>query len=72
MEEKLLQEWLDSIAGMILWSKENGVSPEEALGTLSHDVHGINSTVYQGMQLFMPRSYGYLKYCPDQPKQVSN
>tara|TARA_Y100000022_G_C13226985_1_gene365416 strand:+ start:261 stop:479 length:219 start_codon:yes stop_codon:yes gene_type:complete len=71
MEEKQLQEWLDSMAGMILWSKENGVSPEETLGTLSHDVHGINATVYQGMKLFMPRSYGYLKYCPNETNKAS-
>ena len=72
MDEKLLQEWLDSIAGMIIWMKENGYSTETTLGTLSHDFHGINATVYQGMKGFLPRSYGYLKYCPDQTKQASD
>ena len=72
MDEKLLQEWLDSMAGMIIWMKENGYSAERTLGTLSHDFHGINATVYQGMKGFLPRSYGYLKYCPDETKQASD
>ena len=72
MEEKLLQEWLDSIAGMIIWMKENDYSADTTLGTLTHDVQGINATLYQGMKLFMPRSYGYLKYCPDKTKKASD
>jgi len=70
MDEKLLQEWLDSMAGMIMWMKENGYSASETLGTLSHDIHGINATVNQGMEGFLPRSYGYLKYCPDETKKA--
>jgi len=71
MNEEDLQHWLDGMAGMIIWMKEHGYSPEEALATLSHDVHGTNATLYQGMNLFMPRSYGYRKYCPDETKKAS-
>lgn len=68
MEKEQLQEWLDGIAGMIIWMKEHGYSAQETLGTIEHDIHGINATLYEGMKLFSPRSSGYAKYCPDKVK----
>jgi hypothetical protein len=68
MEEEKLQMWLSSMAGMIIWMKEHGYSAEETLGTLNHDIQGINATMYRGMELFSPRSTSYEKYCPDKVK----
>ena len=68
MDEELLQSWLDGITGFILKMKERGEPADHVAATVVHDMMGIQRTMFEGDQGFLPRSFGYKKYCPDEPK----
>ena len=67
MDEKTLRNWLDGMAGFIIWAKENEEDTDVIVGVLSHDIHGIVETVFGDMEGFLPRSSNYKKYCPNGP-----
>jgi len=66
-------EWLDGIAGFIMWNKAHGTSTEEILATLIyHDLPGILRYLNQpdgSETFFSPRSSGYAKYTVNQSKK---
>ncbi|MAH60592.1 MAG: hypothetical protein CMB95_07170 [Flavobacteriaceae bacterium] len=69
LSNEKLQQWLDGIAGFIIWMKYHNEDPKETFSCIAgHDIPGILKA-YMGdeteLNFFSPRSSGYTYYLPE-------